>query len=179
MTGPHTEKTTVLALYAAFGVSMILCLIPSVVMGVVSLLFIIGVLIAAYAIRRRAAAESLTENHATFIIRTIWIASLISVVTLAAGSAVMLEGIDYSPFSPCAETLAGKGTAALESAGFREIYAAAEPCMHGFITTNLRLLTLTSAIVAVPVILYILIRYLRGFSRALKGYRIAKPEGWL
>ncbi|MCD8497222.1 MAG: hypothetical protein LRZ85_03555 [Alphaproteobacteria bacterium] len=129
--------------------------------------------------RKTAEAESLTENHTTFIIRTIWIATLISVLSLTAGSAYMLPQIDYTAFAPCAESLATKGPEFAQNASFEEVYAAAQPCMHLFIDVNLRLLTITALIVALPIIFYLIFRYVRGLSRAAKGYRIANPRSWL
>lgn len=178
MSSPDSEKKYIVNLYAAFGVTLVLCFVPSITVALVALVFILGVLVAAYIMKGRAAPESLTENHMIFIIRTIGIASLISLITLAVGSAFMLQGIDYTTFAPCGDALAAKGASYLETAGVQEIYALITPCLNSFIEANMRLLLLTSMIVAVPVILYVLVRYVRGLSRALKGYRIAHPHGW-
>lgn len=179
MTQDSYEKKHVLNLYAAFGVSLLVSLVPSVIVALISLAFIIGVLGAAYVLRKRAAPESLMENHALYIIRTIWIATALSLVTLAAGSAYMLPNIDYSAFGTCAAGLAQKGQDYAQTAGFMEIYVAAEPCMKPFLDMNLRLFIITALIAALPVVLYFVIRFVRGLSRAVKGYRIANPKGWI
>lgn len=168
----NTDKRQVLNLYALFGVSLLLSLVPSTAVALISLIFLIGVFAYAYRLRARASSESLTENHAAFIIRTIWIATLLSIITLSAGSIYMIPNIDYAAFGPCQENLTN-------SEGFLDIYAAAFPCINIFIEANLRLLTITALIVALPVVIYLIVRYVRGLSRAIKGYRISNPKSWI
>lgn len=179
MTEGSKERRQVINLYAAFGVALILSLVPSVAVALIALLFITGVLVAAYYLRRKAAEESLLENHTIFIIRTIWISALISVVTIAAGSAYMIPRIDHVAFGPCANALAQKGPEYAQTASFEEVYKAAEPCMEAFLDMNYRLMMGTAIMMALPIIFYLLFRYGRGLSRAIKGYRIANPKGWL
>lgn len=144
------DQKHVLNLYAAFGVSLLLAIVPSLMISIIALLFILGVLIAAYWLRSRAAAESLSENHATYIIRTIWISTFVSSITLTIGSAYMLAGIDYTAFTPCAQSMAAQGPEFAQSASFQQIFEIAEPCMSAFIDFNLALLTITAVITQPP-----------------------------
>ncbi len=171
-------QRTILNLYAAFGVSLILSVLPYMAAGILSLLFFVGVLVAAYAIRKKVEDHSLSENHATFIIRTMWIGAFFSLVTTAIASAYMISGIDYSQFTPCANALASKGTAWLESAGMMEIYGVTEPCMDRFLESNGTLLMNAMIIAGAPVIIYMTYRLAKGVSRATKGYRLSDSKSW-
>lgn len=178
---PHSDpdKKRVLNLYAAFGVSILLMLVPSLMISFVALVFALGVLVGAYSMRKNAATESLAENHCTYIIRTLWITALFSLVTLFAGSVYMLSGIDYSAFEPCANAMAQRGVQFVQNATYEEVYALAAPCMNAFIDFNMGLLTITVLITAVPVLIYLGYRYLKGLMRAIKGYRMADPKSWV
>ncbi|MEZ5814908.1 MAG: hypothetical protein R3E13_09380 [Alphaproteobacteria bacterium] len=173
-----TGQKYILNLYAAFGVSLILAVLPFMAAAFLSLVFFMGVLIGAYALRKRAGDCSLSENHATFIIRTLWISAFLSLVTTVAATAYMMSGIDYSTFEPCANSLAHKGPTWVESAGTMEIYAVIEPCIESFISFNKALLTNALLIAGGPVILYMAYRMVKGLSRAVKGYRLSDPKGW-
>lgn len=175
---PEGQKT-ILNLYAAFGVSVILSLLPSFSAALLSAVFFIGVLVAGYSIRGKAEHGSLVENHATFVIRTMWIAALLSLVTTGIATAYMMGRIDYFMFDPCANTLAGKGIAWMESAGVMEVYAIIEPCVAPFLDTNKTLLMNALLIAGGPVIIYMTYRIAKGVGRAMKGYRLANPKSWI
>ncbi|MCB1721080.1 MAG: hypothetical protein H6860_06225 [Rhodospirillales bacterium] len=173
----HGRKS-VLNLYAALGASLILSVLPSVTAAGLSLVFFLGVLIAAYHMRRKVEEHSLIENHATFIIRTLWIGALFSLFTMGLATAHMMSGIDYTPFDACAQALASKGALWIESARMMEVYGLIEPCVEGFILGN-KVLFINSVVIAgAPVVLYMTYRLIKGLSRASKGYRLAKPKGW-
>ena len=174
---PQGQKT-ILNLYALFGVSLILSILPFASAAVLSLVFFLGVLIAAYVVRKNSEENSLKENHTTFIIRTLWIAAFFSLVTTAIATGYMMAGIDYSPFNPCANALADKGVAWAESASTMEVYAIIQPCVNVFIDFNKTLLINSVLIAGVPLILYMAYRMVKGLSRAIKGYRLANEKSW-
>jgi uncharacterized membrane protein len=178
MSDDTKDKRAILNLYAAFGVTLVLSVVPSVTAALVSLVFFVGVVGVAFRFLKAAEPESLMENHATFILRTIGISTLFSLITLTAGIIYMIPSIDYSAFEPCANALTQKGESYAQSASFTDVYASAEPCMEDFIDMNLRILTIAALIAAVPVVPYLLMRYARGLSRAVKGYRLANPKSW-
>ncbi|MCB1580944.1 MAG: hypothetical protein KDJ32_08670 [Alphaproteobacteria bacterium] len=173
----HGRKS-VLNLYAALGASLILSVLPSVTAAGLSLVFFLGVLIAAYHMRGKVEEHSLIENHATFIIRTLWIGAFLTLPTMGLATAYMMSGIDYAPFEVCAQALANKGVAWMESAGMMEVYGLVEPCVEGFITENKVLFINAVVIAGAPVVIYMTYRLIKGLSRASKGYRLAKPKGW-
>ncbi|MEM7650932.1 MAG: hypothetical protein AAF204_02475 [Pseudomonadota bacterium] len=174
---PQGQKT-ILNLYAAFGVSLILSVLPYMAAGGLSLIFFTGVLIAAYMVRKKAQEHDFADNHTTFIIRTIWIGALFSLVTTAIASAYMLGGIDYSQFQPCADALAAKGIEWVESAGFADVYELTKPCMNNFIQSNHTLLMNAMIIAGGPILLYMTYRLAKGVTRATKGYRLADDKVW-
>jgi len=173
------EQKSILNLYAVFGVSLILSVLPNIAAAILSLVFFVGVLIAAYAIRKKNEEHSLGENHATYIIRTLWISAFISLITTAIATGYMMNGIDYSTFEPCANTLANKGVAWMESAGTMAVYAVIEPCVESFIGFNKTLLMNSVIIAGGPIIIYMAYRMVKGLSRAMRGYRISSPKSWL
>lgn len=175
---PDLQKKAVLNLYAAFAVSLILTLVPHMIVGLIALIFALGVLIAAYVMRFQSEKESLIYNHTTYIIRTIWIGSSLSVVTVGLASAFMLGQIDYAPFSSCGETMAAQGMEWAANATYAQVWEFSSPCFNSFITANLKLLIISGAIAILPILLYFIIRFGRGLSRALHGYRLAKPKAW-
>ena len=165
-------------LYALFGVSLILSVIPSGVAALLSMIFFIVLLVVAYVMRNDAEEHSLLENHATFIIRTCWIVALFSLLTMGAASVYIFNYLDYAPFEPCANALAGIDMAELETMGVMEINAYAEPCLHDFISFNFNTLLTAALIAGVPLLLYLGFRFVKGLSRATKGYRLADPKAW-
>lgn len=173
---PH--RTTVLNLYAAFAVSLILTLMPHGIIALLALVFMIGVLITAYVVRARVEPETLAENHATYIIRTIWIGSLLAAITTTIGGAILLTDIDYAPFTPCADRLAAQGMDFAANATYAQVWELSSPCFDAFINANLNTLIVAGAITILPILAYFAVRFVRGLSRAIKGYRLAKPRAW-
>ena len=172
------EKKSVLNLYALLGVSLILSILPSMPAAVLSLLFFLGLLITAYKVRKKAEDKSYEENHATFIIRTLWIGAFLSLITMAAATVYMMANIDYSLFNPCTDSLVNKGAEWLESASFSDVYPLVQPCIEGFVHANRTLLMNCVLIAGGPVIAYMGYRLLKGVVRAKEGYRIANEKGW-
>lgn len=173
---PH--RATVLNLYAALAVSLILSMMPHGIIAVLSLFFMIGVLVAAYIVRSKVEPETLAENHATYIIRTIWIGSFLALITTTIGGVIMLSGINYEPFMPCADRLAAQGMEIAANASYIQVWELASPCFDTFINANLSTLMMAGAITILPILIYFAVRFVRGLSRAIKGYRLAKPRAW-
>ena len=175
----NLEQKKLYNIYALFGVSLALCVVPSVSAAILCVIFFTWLLVAAYRGRNKAEEHSLTHNHMIFIIRSIWVGVLISVISTIIASLYMFQVIDYGAFNPCADVIAGKGIEALEAMGFSEFYALAQPCMEDFINFNYNALVVSVLIAAGPVLLYLAFRFMKGVSRAVKGYRIADPKSWI
>ena len=173
------EQKKLYNLYALFGVSLVLCVVPYISAAILCLVFFTWLLIAAYVIRRKSEEHSLTHNHTTYVIRSLWIGVLFSVITTCAASFYMFGSLDYASFQPCADTLVGMEADALESMGFQQFYAMAQPCVDDFITANRNPLLVAVGIGAAPPLIYLAYRFIKGVSRATKGYRLSNPEAWL
>ncbi len=175
----NQEHNKVTQLYGAFGASLVLMLVPSVMVALAALLLFLGVLIAAYIIRSGAEKGSLCENHATFIIRTIWIGSFFSAITLSIACTYMVENIDNNPMLACAESILANAQTLMMSNDFMALANLVSPCMDNFLAANNQVLMISMAIAALPILLYFILRFSRGISRALKGYRVSNPKSWL
>jgi len=176
--GEPPGKKVVMQVYAAFAVSLILCTLPYTTAAVVCMIFLLGVLLAAYIIRWRADKDSFCHNHMTYIIRTIWISGLFASVTTAAGGAYLIAYVDNAPLSNCIDMFLGISPDKAASMSGLQAMEYFDPCMENFISTNWQVLMVSMAISAGPIMLYLLYRFVTGISRAMKGYRVAQPQAW-
>ncbi len=172
------EKKALLQIYGALGASLILSVVPTIAAAALSLILLTGVMIAAYVMRKKHEIGSLSANHMTFIIRTIWISSLFAIVTMTIGCAYLLAFIDNTPLSPCISHLMNLGTQAA-SMDMMALMRVFDPCLDDYTTINMKAFIVSGFIAAAPILIYFLVRYVRGLSRAMKGYRVAKPLSWL
>jgi len=177
MTSENQEQKKVIHLYSAFAAALVMTLIPSMIFAVISLLFFTGVLIAAYVMRNGNEKGSLAENHAAFIIRTIWIAGIFASVTITAGCAYLLTQVDNSPLQPCTDALLAHA-GGLAQGNTAALSSVITPCVDDFVQVNMSAIMIAMAISAAPILLYFIIRFSRGLSRAMNGYRVANPKSW-
>ena len=180
---PDPDRKKVLNVYAILGAGLILGFIPTMLAAGLCLLFMLVALIAAYMIRIGSLDDSLAQNHMTYIIRTIWIGSFISIITLSMGIYYMLQVVDNAPLQLCIENIMsspGANAGSINSMMLNQDYVMNlfNPCMNEFLTTNARALMISMGIIVLPIVLYFAVRYFRGLMRALRGYRLSKPEGW-
>ena len=173
------EQKHIINLYSAFGASLLLTFVPSMMVAGIASVFMLGILIAAYIIRSRSEIGSLEQTHAIYIIRTIYIGSALMLLTIGAASAYMLPLIDHAPIMPCTNMLADQGVAFIQNASKGELIAYLKPCVDNFVTDNKTVFINALVIAAAPVLLYFFYRLAHGLMRVIKGYRIAKPKRWL
>jgi len=171
-------RNKVIALYAAFGASMVLLLVPDVIVTAASLVLMIGVLIACAAFRR-GGDDSLQANHAIFINRTIWISGLFAGLTTAAASFYMLPNINNEPLAPCSEKILAHAEALAQGENIAVVAEILQPCIHPFVQANEQIFGISVLAAAAPVLLYIAVRFTRGLARASGGYRVNHPSSWL
>jgi uncharacterized membrane protein len=171
-------RKSVVNLYAIFGVSIILSILPFASAAFLSLVFFVIVLVCAYRVRKSATEHAFGHSHAVFIIRTIWISGLFALVTTAVASAYMLSGINYAPFESCSNALVEKGVAWIEAAGMKEVYTLIQPCIHDFFNINKTLIINAVIIAGGPVLIYMGYRFYKGLNRAIKGYMLAENKDW-
>jgi uncharacterized membrane protein len=172
------DSKKITGLYSGFILVIALTALPYIWAAGLSLIGLITILFCAYRWKKQFGIENFIGSHSAFIISSIWAAGLLSVISVAAASVYMLPAIDYTAFNPCAQTLANKGVAFAESAGFNDIWPLAQPCIHNFITANFSLLVQSAVIAITPVALYIIYRLGRGIPSALKGQPVKNPTRW-
>lgn len=166
------ERNKIITLYAVLFFSLIGGFVPHVLFAVIAILLFIGGMIAAYSARGKAEPHSLTANHMTYLIRTIWIVSLMVFVTTLAAGFYVLGAYDPTPVNACAERLMNMtDVAAMEQM--------VRPCMDDFVRVNFQVFMIGLLIAAGPVIPYFLWRLLKGLNRARNGYRLADEKSWL
>lgn len=175
---PDPDYGAITRLYIIFGLSIVATLIPHIIMAVISLVLLLYTMIAAYVYRKKRSPDSLMYNHALFITRTIWIGGFLAVFTMAAASFYMLERVNNAPLGPCLDHFASLGPNAIINSTMQSLGPIFAPCMDSFVQTNMNVLFTSLLIAGGPLLLYFILRYARGFSRARGGYRISNPKSW-
>jgi len=174
----NKHHKAVMGLYIGIGLSLLLSLVPILSFAIISLLLFIGVLIASYVVRGKTETGSFAENHATFIIRTLWIVSFISLITIGIASFYMFGRLDYSLLNPCINDLSSRGIAYIESAGTQELYRLIQPCADNFIDANIGFFITAALIAGGPVLIYVGYRLFRGVCPFKKGAFIVNHKSW-
>lgn len=171
------QQGKVIRIYGLFGLGLLLSLVPNMIVAGMSAILLLGVLVAAYILRKDAEDGSLLENHMTFIIRTIWVGSFLTLVTMAAGSFYLFKMLDHQPMLPCMQEFLNLGPMAA-AYGMDHMLAIFNKCWEPYWRTNLTALIIGGTIAAGPVLVYFIGRFIRGLTRATRGYRLAKPKAW-
>jgi len=148
------DRKEILTAYGLFAAMMAVSFIPAAWAVVAATILYFIALVYPYQVRKHAAPGSLAENHMTYIIRTIWIASFIAVVTVAAGVFYVLALYDPSSLDACAQNLMNGGMDT-------------EACITDFMGANRNVLYAGGFIAAAPVALYCLWRLFRGLKKSL------------
>ena len=160
----------ILQVYAALVASVVLSFVPYGNVELVGFVLFFAAWIAAYVFRtRNKDEESLVNNHMTYIIRTVWIASLLLSLGFVFWLAWFYAAADHSAYQLMINQI-------LQGAQVNE--AEVEETLQGYIQANLLLLIMISTLTLGPGLFYFIYRMANGLSRAIKGYRIAKPKGW-
>ncbi len=170
----NKEHKKITHIYAALTVSLLMSFLPMMAAAAMALIMFTGVWIAAYALRKKADHDSLTTNHMTFIIRTMWIASFFATITMTAACIYVLSVYDPSSIGACAQTLMNSGAADMTA-----MELAVKPCMDEFMSTNMTYFINGAVMGAGPVVIYLGYRLSKGLARALKGHRIGNVKSWI
>lgn len=173
------ERKKIINLYGLFGSALLLSVLPNGAAAFMSLLFFAALMVMAYRLRRKSEHISFSYNHTTFVIRTFWISALLATVTMIAGTVYMLSAYDPLPFQPCANSILNAAQNMADTPDLNVLYMLSRPCMGDFISTNMQVFLVSGAIMIIAPLLYISYRFIKGLSRAVKGYRIADPHSWL
>ncbi len=170
------EQNTINNIYAMLCVSLILGFLPLMTAAFLALFMFTAAMIAAYVVRRRAEEHSLAENHMTYIIRTIWIASLFGLVSTALASMYLLPNYDSTSLMACMDQVVNSmGGGVTDPSQLKDHM---QPCMDQFMAENKVVFIKATIIAAAPIVIYMGYRMAKGLSRAVKGHRIGDVKSW-
>ena len=167
----NKERKTVVNIYAGMIASLILQFAPNSTLQILAILAFLIAFIWCYLARSRADKNSLVANHATYLIRSIWIFSLLT--TIGVILCVIWLGFTVDPelikslSRGYIETVSQTGTPNIS-----EDYIA-------LVEQNLSGVLLAVLITLGPSLVYLGYRLIKGARRGISGYRIDKPNAWL
>ena len=169
------EHRTVMMVYAMLWLLLVFGLLPGTACFVLALLMFTIVPMTAAHIRRKAAPNSLSANHMTWIIRTVAISAALAVVMAVVGVMYILTHVDFAPLGDCASDIMQKN----DDLANAEMQLLSSSCLNDFVTANLHLLGVASLIAEGPFTLYVLWRLAKGLIRAHRDERIINVTRWL
>lgn len=155
----------ILALYALVGLCGILGGIPTYDMQNMAMLLTIIMLIGLYIVRSREKEDSLMRHHATFMIRSIWIYSFFFVIAMSAAIYTVYKIGNVSVFSMLMDSI---------QSGAIPSHDEMENSVIQMMADNNEILL---SWLALPC-LYMVIRVIRGGSRAYRNYRLINIYSW-
>lgn len=171
---PALRRRRVLALYIALYGAIALCLIPSFSAAIVSVIILILVVTVIYQTRKDAEArdDDFTYSHARHLIRTFWIANLYLAVFMIVSILYFMMFMRIAALTPCTRTLIENAEFLLQTANVKNLLDIVSPCAAKFVVANKPTLQTSAVLAFGPALLYLLIRFLWGWPRALR-YRTA------
>lgn len=157
------QQNIISSLYAVLLVVTIGSFVPYMgIAGICSIMFVV-VFIALYVYRARAVEDDLLHNHTTYLIRSIWISSLLMII----GFPIFYVMGDHFVIEQMYQNVAAGHSIPTQN----DLHLLSAQYMKD---------NVSAAIISfAPCVLYFLYRLLRGTERAIKGYRILNPRGWL
>ena len=174
------EQKNIIYLYGAAWASIIMACIPSVSFALVATVLFVLLLIVAYVMRSKSEIEGFNQNHTTYIIRSIWFGIFIlPAFTLALAVIYLLPNYDPSAMSICAGPLYEHILANPDGTNMQTLYGFIAPCMPDFMRTNGQTFAISGLIAILPILIYLLYRFGKGTTLAMKGQEIKKPKSWI
>ncbi len=163
-------NSAIIGVYTILSLSVIFLFTPIVPVFVTGTFLLPVALFIAWLLRFNKSEDSLVYNHMIYISRTIWMFSVIMTVTTAIAGVVIINYADNSPYTNMINDMMN---------GIRYSTPQAFDVLIQYIKVNLMLMIVAGLFCLLPTLGYIAYRLIHGFSRALKGYRLAKPKSWL
>lgn len=164
------QKSIINLLYIFLIISTLCAFVPFIMAQIafISLLFV--TLISAYYYKTKDRPDGLLHNHMTYLIGTVWIGSFLLAVGMAvAGYWVFMNG-NNQPLDDFMRSA---------QSGVIPDEAAMNEAMIAYMRINMQLILVSTILFVGPAVIYLVYRIAHGYSRAMKGYRIAKPKSWL
>lgn len=155
----------ILTTYAIVAVCGIIGGIPTYDMQNISMMLTVFVLVMLYIIRSREKSDSLLRHHTTFMIRTIWIYSLFYTIALCAAVYTIYQIGDISTITSMTDSI---------QQGAIPGHDDMEATVIQFMSDNQNILI---SWLSLPMF-YIVLRVVRGASRAYHNYRVLNIYSW-
>jgi hypothetical protein len=169
-----SERKAIFAPYYTLIASIVCGFVPNAWFALISLILFTAVFFQAGRARKNSAPDSLTAHHMTYLLRTLWVFTAITAVTVAAASAYVLKFYDPSALMPCVQKAMGDGATDAFA-----VDSALGPCMADFMTRNMKVFIAAALIAAVPALIYLLYRMARGLSFARRDARLPNVGSWV
>jgi len=154
------ERQKIIVMYIIFFLSLTVTLIPASAASVFSFMICVCTLSTIYSFRMNSQEDSLLENHTTYLIRTFWHVFLYLIVTGFVAVLFLLVMVDYEPLSLCPGALGN----ALNKGNFALMGKVMNVCTEIFYQKNLMNIKVSAFIAFFPVLLYLLLRCVRGWT---------------
>lgn len=164
------QQNTINTLYIMLVISTIMSFVPLMAAQILSLALILVVLCGAYYYRGKGPEDGLLANHMIYMIGTIWIGTTFLLVGMIAAGLWVYSAADHSIIEQAVMNIQN---------GVMMDEAALTALMMDYMAANKTLLIQSSMVTIGPAILYFVYRVANGFSRSIKGYRIANPKSWM
>ena len=161
----NKTRFEILALYALVGLCGVLGGIPTYDMQNMAMILTIVMLIGLYVLRSREEKDSLMHHHTSFMIRTIWIYSLFFVIAMSAAVYTVYKIGNVSVFSMMMTNI---------QSGAIPSHDEMENSVIQMMSDNNQILL---SWLALPC-LYMVMRVIRGGSRAYRNYRLQNIYAW-
>ena len=163
------ERRSITHIYMALILSIVLQFVPVLAVQLFGAVLLLVVMAAAYVVRGPKDRDSLSTNHMTYLIGTIWIGSLFLSIGMGIATAWFLEAGNHTLFHQMIDGM-------MEGAVIPEDMIEAR--FIDYLKDNMALLVKIGLATVMPSLIYIAYRIWKGLSRAVKGYRIARPKSW-
>lgn len=162
-------RLRILSLYALFVLVLVFGFFPYALLQNVSIWLCLLLIVLAYVFRARAQDDDLEHHHAQYIIRSVWVFSLIALVGMfGAGFAIGRE----------ADSSALDDLLSLVQTGGMVSEKDVESAFQRYFETNEALIFRRFLLFMAPAQLYAAWRLVRGLPRAMRGYRVSHPKSW-
>ena len=158
----NKAQKKVTQIYAVLVAALVLNFAPMHILQIFGSILFIAAFIALYIYRANSEKDDLVHNHMTFLIRTVWIASLLLGIGILAAAALADHSSLENMMNDVMQT------------GIMPSHVEMQSLMLDYMRDNIGVLFLTLG----PSLIYIIYRVGKGLTRALKGYRMPNPKGW-
>lgn len=164
------QQKTINGLYLGLILASILSFVPFTLPQIFAVILLLVVLVAAYIYRLSVGKDTLLHNHMTYMIGTIWIGTTFLVIGMAIAGVWVYQ---YGDHTVVHNTMLQMQSGMIPTES--QIYGLIDEYMR----SNMALVINAALIFVGPGILYFVYRIAKGYSRAMRGYRMANPRSWL